>query len=86
MDLQEVTDALEATGTLRDVSVTDANPDTPDDYDEFTVGGCLRIDDFLYDDLDQPALESDYSEITGVSTYSFDNSKLLPRGAEDLVE
>jgi hypothetical protein len=72
--------------TVEGVEVTDANPDTPDDYDEFAVGGCLRIDDFLYDDLDQPALGTSYDHITGVTTWSFDNAKLLPRGAEDLVE
>lgn len=66
------------------VEVTDANPDDPEDYDEFEVDGCLRIDDLIYTALDQPALGTRYSSITGVVGYSFENSKLQPRDADDL--
>jgi hypothetical protein len=69
------------------VEVTDANPDAPDnDYDEFVLDGCLRVDDFVYTDLDQPALGTTYTSLTGVLTYGFENFKLAPRSAEDLLE
>jgi hypothetical protein len=68
------------------VSVTNINPDDPSDYDEFEVGGCLRVDDFLYDALDQPALDTSYTSLTGVLNYSFDNFKIVPRDAGDLQE
>ncbi len=68
------------------VSVTTANPDDPSDYDEFEVEGCLRIDDYVYADLDQPALGTDYTSITGVAMYSFSNNKIVPRDAADLVQ
>ena len=71
---------------VSDVSVTNANPDDPSDYDEFEVAGCLRVDDFLYDALDQPVEGTDYTSITGVLNYSFSNFKLAPRDAEDLAE
>ncbi len=69
---------------VEDVTVTDDAPDTTD-YDEFVVGNCLRVDDFLYDALDQPAVDTDYSLLTGVVGYSFDNHKLYPRDAADLL-
>ncbi len=72
---------------VRDVTVTTENADGPDeDYDEFVVGGCLRVDDFFYEPLDQPLLDTSYTSLTGVLTYGFDNAKLAPRGATDLVE
>lgn len=72
--------------TVEAVSVTDINPDDPEDFDEFVVGDCLRVDDFFYEALDQPALGTGWASVTGVLSYGFDNSKLAPRGAEDLVE
>ena len=71
---------------VEDVSVTNANPDDPNDYDEFEVDTCLRIDDYVYADLDQSALGTDYASITGVLMYGFSNSKLAPRDAADLVQ
>ncbi|MFN7143138.1 MAG: amidohydrolase family protein [Myxococcota bacterium] len=72
---------------VSDVSVTNENPDGPDDdFDEFEVAGCLRVDDFLWDAFDQPTGSPSYAAITGVLNYSFENFKLAPRGAEDLVE
>jgi cytosine/adenosine deaminase-related metal-dependent hydrolase len=70
--------------TVEDVSVTDAAPDSTD-YDEFIVEDCLRVDDFLYDALDQPPEGTTYSRLTGVLTFSFSDSKLLPRDAGDLI-
>jgi hypothetical protein len=71
---------------IEDVAVTNANPDDPNDYDEFEVNSCLRIDDYVYADLDQSALGTDYASITGVLMYGFSNSKIAPRDAADLVQ
>ena len=74
---------------VENVAVTNQNADGPDDdYNEFEVGGCLRIDDQMCPDCwaDQPAVGTSYSEITGVFTYTFGNYKLLPASAADLVE
>jgi hypothetical protein len=78
------------------VEVTNSNPDSPtgdpndssNDYNEFEVGGCLRIDDQMCSDCwtEQPAMGTSYSEITGVFTYTFGNYKLLPTSQSDLVE
>ncbi|MEQ1505634.1 MAG: amidohydrolase family protein [Myxococcota bacterium] len=69
------------------VDVTNANPDSPSDFDEWEVGGCLRVDDLLCPDcwLDQPALGTAYSRVTGPLYYSFSATKLVPRDAGDLV-
>jgi len=71
---------------VEEVEVTDLNPDDPEDYDEFEVAGCLRVDDYLYADLDQPPEGTRWAEITGVLGYSFSNHKLLPRSDEDFAE
>ena len=73
---------------VSNLTVTDANPDGSDDYNEFEVGGCLRIDDGLCPDCyaDQPAVDTTYSSITGILTYTYGNFKLLPRDAADMVE
>ena len=71
-----------------DVEVTDDNADsdtdTPD-YDEFVIDGCLRVDDFLYEALDQPPLGLGIDALAGVMIYSFDNAKLAPRDDADIV-
>jgi hypothetical protein len=71
---------------LQNVSVSNENPDAPDEYREFEVGGCLRVDDRLCEDCwDTPPAEgSVYSALTGIQTYSYSNHKLLPRLAGDL--
>ena len=73
---------------VSNVTVTSSNPDGSDDYNEFEVGGCLRIDDGLCPDCyaDQPAVDTTYSSITGILTYTYGNFKLLPRDAADMVE
>ncbi|MEN9786812.1 MAG: hypothetical protein RLZZ299_2076 [Pseudomonadota bacterium] len=66
--------------------VTNINPDAPRDFDEFEVNGCLRVDDWLYEALDQPTTPSTrYSRIDGVLIYTFGNAKLAPRDGADLV-
>ncbi len=72
--------------TVGAVSVTNVNPDDPSDYDEFEVAGCLRVDDYVYTDLDQPSAGTAYSALTGVAMYSYSNNKIAPRDASDLVQ
>ena len=70
------------------VTVTDENPDAPDDFGEFAVTGDLRIDDLFFTMMDwiDPAMGTPYASITGLLNYSFSNFKLEPRDLGDLVE
>jgi len=68
---------------------------------EFVITGDLRVDDTIYTHYGTPDKEPDggaaeypphayrngaaFNEIRGVLYYSFSNTKLLPRGATDLV-
>ena len=53
---------------------------------EFTVTGNLRVDDELYAALDNTyTIPKAFTGITGVLTYNFSNSKLLPRMATDIT-
>ena len=75
--------------TFTDLEVTDENADAPTgdaepDYDEYVVNGCLRVDDFLDESLDQPALGTTISRLTGVMLYGYDNPKVAPRSAADV--
>jgi cytosine/adenosine deaminase-related metal-dependent hydrolase len=66
------------------VSITNANPDGADDYDEFEVTGGYRIDDLIFMDMDNTcAVDDTFDGITGVQGYSFGDYKLLPRDAND---
>ena len=68
------------------VSVSNVNPDAPQDFDEFAVGVSLRIDDLLYGALDNTfTIGTSFSSITGVLGFSFANTKLMPRDASDFV-
>jgi imidazolonepropionase-like amidohydrolase len=65
------------------VTISDPNPDDPDDFDEFAVDG-LRIDDLFFDALDNTCpVDSIFNGVAGVLTYSFDNFKLGPRDEAD---
>jgi hypothetical protein len=71
------------------VTVGNANPDAPGDFDEFSItdasGGLLRVDDFLFDALDNTyALDTPFSKVVGICYFSFSNRKILPRSAADL--
>lgn len=80
--------ADELQGTLvrvRDVTVTNANPDAPDDFAEFEVTGGLRVDDLLYVVDPDPTGGEQFAILQGVLNFSFGNSKLLPRSAADLI-
>lgn len=69
------------------VEVTVMNPDAPQDHDEFVVSGGLRIDDELSPTLDNTyAVGKKFSKITGILSYNYDNTKLLPRDVSELME
>jgi hypothetical protein len=68
------------------VSVINMNPDAPQDFDEFTVTGDLRIDDQMDPNLDNTyAVGTSFSSITGILFFSFNNSKICPRSPSDLA-
>ncbi|MCK6503338.1 amidohydrolase family protein [Myxococcota bacterium] len=69
---------------VEDVTVSSQNPDSPSDYGEFEVAGCLRVNDFLYDFGSQPAVGAEYDRLAGVLNYSYSHRKLEPRSAGDL--
>lgn len=68
------------------IAVSTVNADTNGDFDEFAIGtGKLRVDDFLYDPLDNTfALGTSFPNVVGICGYSFSNRKIWPRAATDL--
>jgi len=59
------------------------------DFDEFSVtdasGGVLRVDDYLYDALDNTyPVSTAFPKVTGICGFSFSNRKIYPRNATDL--
>lgn len=71
--------------TVQSVTVSDGNPDGPDnDYGEFEVNGVLRVDDLYYDAAGTEGQA--FSSITGVLNYSFGNYKLSPRSSADVQD
>jgi imidazolonepropionase-like amidohydrolase len=68
---------------IENVAISNPNPDGPEDFDEFELDG-LRVDDFLFDALDNMcAVDSTFTAVQGVLTYSFGDFKLAPRSAAD---
>ncbi len=67
------------------LTVTDANPDAPDDYDEFAVSGDLRVDDYAWNFPYDPEGGETVTTLRGVLIYAFSNFKVAPLGEEDLV-
>jgi cytosine/adenosine deaminase-related metal-dependent hydrolase len=73
------------------VTVTNMNPDAPKDFDEFTIadavaGGDLRVDDYMFDALDNTyAVATTFTKIIGIAGFSFNERKMYPRTAADLV-
>ncbi len=66
-------------------SVSNANPDAPSDFDEFEIDGALRVDDQLYDAMDNSyAVGATFPKIVGICAFSFSNRKVWPRSAIDL--
>jgi hypothetical protein len=71
---------------VTDITVTDSNPDAPDDYGEFEVLDCLRFDDGLTDILvPQPDVGSVFTSLSGVLVYSYGNHKIMPRDGDDVT-
>lgn len=71
---------------VNNVAVTAQNADTAGDYDELAITGNLRVDDAIYAELDNTyAVGTQFSALVGVLYYSFDNFKLEPRDASDLM-
>ncbi|WP_081426461.1 lamin tail domain-containing protein [Sorangium cellulosum] len=54
-------------------------------YYELIVTGDLRVDDLLYRAAPFPAVGHEFATIRGILTFRNDDSKVEPRGAEDLV-
>jgi cytosine/adenosine deaminase-related metal-dependent hydrolase len=76
--------------SLDAVTVSVANSDAPQDFDELGItdasGGVLRVDDYLYDAFDNNiAAGTSFSKIIGIAGFSFSNRKMYPRSAADLV-
>ncbi len=68
------------------VTVVTQNPDAPKDFDELEVTGPLRIDDYVFDALDNTyPVATPFSQITAIAGFSFAQRKLWPRSAADLV-
>jgi hypothetical protein len=63
--------------------VTDENPDDPNDYGEFEVDGCLRVDNIFYPY--EPTGGQTLSAIVGPLNYAFSNAKIEPRGPGDIL-
>jgi cytosine/adenosine deaminase-related metal-dependent hydrolase len=62
------------------------NADGAQDFDEFQIDGVLRVDDACYAALDNTyAVGTTFTKIVGICGYSFNNPKVMPRGAADIV-
>jgi cytosine/adenosine deaminase-related metal-dependent hydrolase len=77
--------------SIGSVSIIDANPDAPNDFDEFSVTGGLRVDDFIADGDDAGGglgndctVGSTFDGLVGISGWTFNNRKLWPRDVADM--
>ncbi len=75
---------------LDSVTVASMNPDAPKDFDEFQItdatASLYRVDDDLYGALDNIYPDATpFTRIVGIAGYTFNQRKLLPRSAADLV-
>jgi cytosine/adenosine deaminase-related metal-dependent hydrolase len=68
------------------VTITDFNPDAPNDYDELEVTGGLRVDDEVDQAMDNACPNgTNLTSVVGVLGYGFSDYKLLPRSPADVV-
>ncbi len=70
---------------ISDLTVTDANPDEPQDFGEFVVNDNLRVDDLIFTITPDPELGTTFDVIIGVLNFSFGNFKLEPRSVLDVA-
>ncbi|MBX3229083.1 MAG: amidohydrolase family protein [Labilithrix sp.] len=67
------------------VAVTDANPDAPLDFDELVVTGGVRVDDFVWRELDNTfPVGTTFAKVVGICHWSHGNRKIYPRFDADL--
>jgi hypothetical protein len=72
---------------VNNVSVTNENPDAPQNFNEIAVTGNLRVDDFLFAYPQGSFKMGDtFPFLAGVLHFSFNNSKVLPRNAADITK
>ncbi|RYE87071.1 MAG: hypothetical protein EOO75_14925, partial [Myxococcales bacterium] len=69
---------------VNSVAVTASSAPPENKLNEFVVTGGLRVGNLLYA-YTSPAVGTTYSSITGLLYFNFQNSKLVPRSAADLV-
>ena len=67
-----------------DVTISNVEPD--EDYGEFQVEGCLRVDDGLCTTCwtDYPEVGTVYNKLIGILNYTYSNHKLQPRQPSDM--
>ena len=72
---------------IEGLTVTDENPDSPDDYGAFVVNDCLWVDDVLTDEHEtHPTVGTTYSAITGPLDWRYSQNRIQPRSAADVEE
>lgn len=69
---------------VRDVTVTNANPDAPNDYYEFQLDDSLRVNDLFIKIEPRPTLGQVFGYMRGILRWANSNSKLEPRDLEDV--
>lgn len=69
---------------VRNVTVTNANPDAPNDYYEFQLDDALRVNDLFFKIEPRPTLGQAFGYIRGVLRWANNDSKLEPRDLEDV--
>ena len=69
------------------VTVSDSNPDAPNDYGEWEVGSCLRVVGSFCPSCwsDQPSENTSYGKVAGVLLETFGNQKIAPVTGADLA-
>jgi cytosine/adenosine deaminase-related metal-dependent hydrolase len=72
--------------SIENAVVENGNPDAPDDYDETSLEGGLRLDDALFEDLDNAySAGHRFATLVGIYGAASGYPRLWPRAASDLV-
>ncbi len=73
--------------TVEGATVTDSAPSDGGSYESFVLDDCLFVSDYLGEGWDTaPAVGTIYSSVTGALIYTWDEARLSPRDAGDVVE